>query len=75
MTTSEQVCEIVAEILGIGVDQVRPDMALNGLDSLDRVDLGQQLESKFAVVVLFEDVTRCKTVQDVINLVNEGEER
>ena len=70
----ENVIECVAEQLGILPYQVRKDADLEnlGFDSLDKVELGLQLEEQFEITLSDDFDQEIKTVQDVINLVTKA---
>jgi acyl carrier protein len=65
----EQVKAIVAEKLGVNVDQVKPESSfINdlGADSLDTVELVMAFEEKFNIEIPDEDAEKMKTVGDAL---------
>ena len=66
----EQVKAIVAEKLGVNVDQIKPESSFIddlGADSLDTVELVMAFEEKFNIEIPDEDAEKMKTVGDAIN--------
>ena len=66
----EQVKAIVAEKLGVNVDQIKPESSFIddlGADSLDTVELVMAFEEKFNIEIPDEDAEKMKTVADAIN--------
>jgi acyl carrier protein len=65
----EQVKAIVAEKLGVNVDQVKPESNFIddlGADSLDTVELVMAFEEKFNIEIPDEDAEKMKTVGDAV---------
>jgi len=66
----EQVKAIIAEKLGVNLDQVKPESSFDGdlgADSLDTVELVMAFEEKFNVEIPDEDAEKMKTVGDAIS--------
>jgi acyl carrier protein len=66
----EQVKAIVAEKLGVNVDQIKPESSFIddlGADSLDTVELVMAFEEKFNIEIPDEDAEKMKTVGDAIS--------
>ena len=64
--------EIMAARLGLPVEQLVPEARLVedlGLDSLDAVELAISVERKFEIEVPEEELTKLKTVADMVALV------
>jgi acyl carrier protein len=64
--------EIMAARLGLQVEQLVPEARLVedlGLDSLDAVELAISVERKFDIEVPEEELTKLKTVGDMVALV------
>jgi acyl carrier protein len=64
--------EIMAARLGLPVEQLVPEARLVedlGLDSLDAVELAISVERKFDIDVPEEELTKLKTVADMVALV------
>ncbi|ODN31208.1 acyl carrier protein [Fervidobacterium thailandense] len=70
----EKVRQIIAEQLGLDVSEVTPEKSLTedlGADSLDLVDLVMAFEDEFGVKIGDQDLSKIKTVADVINTLKE----
>lgn len=68
----QKVREIVAEQLGVDVDEVTPDASFIddlGADSLDTVELVMALEEGFDIEIPDEDAEQIKTVNDAIKYI------
>ena len=64
--------EIMAARLGLPAEQIVPEARLMedlGLDSLDAVELAIAVERKFEIEVPEEELTKLKTVADMLALV------
>ena len=64
--------EIMAARLGLTAEQIVPEARLVedlGLDSLDAVELAIAVERKFEIEVPEEELTKLKTVADMLALV------
>ena len=64
--------EIMAARLGLPAEQLVPEARLVedlGLDSLDAVELAISVERKFDIEVPEEELTKLKTVADMVTLV------
>jgi acyl carrier protein len=64
--------EIMAARLGLPAEQLLPEARLVedlGLDSLDAVELAISVERKFDIEVPEEELTKLKTVADMVALV------
>ena len=69
----EKVKEIIAEQLGIEVDQIKPESKFVddlGADSLDVVELIMAFEEAFDIEIPDEDAEKIQTVKDVIDYIN-----
>lgn len=73
MKHKARVLEILAELAGLAVSDVKQDgtLADNGLDSLDAVELVVALEEDFGIEIPDTDAAKFTTVQDVISYINE----
>ena len=70
----ERVKEIIADQLGISVDQIKPESKFVddlGADSLDVVELIMAFEEEFDVEIPDEDAEKIATVQDVLDYIAE----
>jgi len=68
-----KVKSIIADQLGVGEDESKPESAFIedlGADSLDIVELGLAMEEEFEVEIPDEEAENIKTVGDAINYVN-----
>ncbi|MBO8141882.1 MAG: acyl carrier protein [Firmicutes bacterium] len=77
MDVLERVREIVAERLGVEVDEVRPQSSFVddlGADSLDVVELVMALEEAFDLEIPDEDVEQISTVEDAVRYIRERKE-
>ena len=69
---AEGLREIMAARLGLPAEQLVPEARLVedlGLDSLDAVELAISVERKFDIEVPEEELTKLKTVADMVTLV------
>lgn len=66
----EKIIQIISEATKIDADKIKPETSfindLN-LDSLDIVELMMKMEDEFGVEIPEEDAEKLKTVQDVMN--------
>jgi len=72
---AERVTNCVAILAGFKPGEVRPDDELEGrlnMDSIDKIELVMALEEEFEVEIADEDAEACKTVADVVALVEQG---
>ena len=72
MSVNERVKNIVAEQLGIGVDEVSNESSFIddlGADSLDTVELVMALEEEFDVEISDEQAENTSTVQSAIDYI------
>jgi acyl carrier protein len=75
MTTTNiesKVKSIVAEQLGVGEDEIKPNASFIedlGADSLDIVELVMAMEEEFEVEIPDEEAENIKTVQDAVNYI------
>ncbi|RUM50903.1 MAG: acyl carrier protein [Hydrogenothermus sp.] len=70
----ERVKEIIADQLGISVDQIKPESKFVddlGADSLDVVELIMAFEEEFGVEIPDEDAEKISTVQDVLDYIKQ----
>jgi len=68
----ERVKEIIADQLGISVDQIKPESKFVddlGADSLDVVELIMAFEEEFGVEIPDEDAEKIATVQDILDYI------
>jgi len=71
--TVENVKEVIAEADVLGdVNEMKADVALSeqGIDSLDVVNVYLLLEEKFDVKIPDEDLDQVKTIDDIVNYIN-----
>jgi acyl carrier protein len=68
-----KVKSIIADQLGVGEDEIKPDSSFIedlGADSLDIVELVMAMEEEFEVEIPDEEAENIKTVGDAINYIN-----
>ena len=73
MSVNERVKNIVAEQLGIGVEEVNNESSFIddlGADSLDTVELVMALEEEFDIEISDDEAENISTVQAAIDYVN-----
>ena len=64
---------IIADQLGVGEDEIKPESSFIedlGADSLDIVELVMAMEEEFEVEIPDEEAENIKTVGDAINYIN-----
>ncbi len=74
-TVFEAVRKIIAEQLGISVDEVQPDSYFVkdlGADSLDIVELIMAFEEEFNIEIADEKVEKIRTVGDAVRFISNG---
>ena len=72
-SVEDQVKAIIAEQLGIKVDEIKQDASFVddlGADSLDTVELVMALEEEFETEIPDEEAEKITTVQNAIHYVN-----
>lgn len=73
MSVNERVKGIVAEQLGIGIEEINNESSFIddlGADSLDTVELVMALEEEFDVEISDEQAENISTVQSAIDYIN-----
>jgi acyl carrier protein len=68
-----KVKSIIADQLGVGEDEIKPESSFIddlGADSLDIVELVMAMEEEFEVEIPDEEAENIKTVADAINYIN-----
>jgi len=76
MSVNERVKGIVAEQLGIGIDEINNESSFIddlGADSLDTVELVMALEEEFDVEISDEQAENISTVQSAIDYINNAD--
>ncbi len=74
MAVEEKIKSIIAEQLGVKVDEVTPQASFIddlGADSLDTVELIMALEEEFSVEIPDEDAEKMTTVGDAVKYIEE----
>ncbi len=74
MTVLEKLKGIIAEELGVEKDDINADSNLAddlGADSLDAVELIMAIEEEFDVEIEDSEATKIKTVQDILDYLEE----
>ena len=75
MSTFEKVRDIVVEQLGVEADEVAIESTFIddlGADSLDIVELIMAFEEEFNIEIPDESAEKIKTVQDVVNYIDQN---
>ena len=78
MSVDERVKGIVAEQLGIGVDEINNESSFIddlGADSLDTVELVMALEEEFDIEISDEEAENISTVQTAIDYINKNSDK
>jgi acyl carrier protein len=74
MSVEDKVKKIIAEKLGVDLEEVVPEASFVddlGADSLDLVELIMSMEEEFDTDISDEDAEKIQTVQDAINYVKD----
>lgn len=74
MANEDKVKSIIAEQLGVKLEEVKPESSFVddlGADSLDTVELVMALEEEFGVEIPDEDAEKMTTVGNAIDYINE----
>lgn len=74
MAVADKVKSIVAEQLGVKIEEVTPTASFIddlGADSLDTVELVMALEEEFSIEIPDEDAEKITTVGDAIKYIEE----
>ena len=75
MAILDDVKEVVAEQLGVNIDEIKEDSKFAedlGADSLDVVELVMALEEKFDIEIPDESVESIATVADAVKFIEEA---
>jgi len=75
MALFDEVKEVIVEQLNVSPDEVKPESKFQedlGADSLDIVEMIMALEEKFELEIPESDAENIKTVQDVVNYIEEA---
>lgn len=73
MTTFEKLKPIIADQLGVKMENIRLDSSFKDdfeADSLDMVDLTMEIEDEFAIEINDKVAATLQTVGDVVNYIN-----
>lgn len=74
MAVEEKVKSIIAEQLGVKVEEIKPESSFVddlGADSLDTVELVMALEEEFGIEIPDEDAEKMTTVGDALKYIEE----
>ena len=74
MANEEKIKSIIAEQLGVKIEDVKPEASFIedlGADSLDTVELVMALEEEFSIEIPDEDAEKMATVGDAIKYIEE----
>ncbi|ABF90332.1 MULTISPECIES: acyl carrier protein [Myxococcus] len=72
-TIEAKVKSIIADQLGVGEDEIKPESSFIedlGADSLDIVELVMAMEEEFEVEIPDEEAENIKTVNDAVSYIN-----
>jgi acyl carrier protein len=72
MNTFEKIKPIIADQLGVKIENIKPDSSFKDdfeADSLDMVDLTMEIEDEFAIEISDKDAATLQTVGDVVNYI------
>lgn len=72
-TIEAKVKSIIADQLGVGEDEIKPESSFIedlGADSLDIVELVMAMEEEFEIEIPDEEAENIKTVGDAVNYIN-----
>ena len=70
----DEIKAVIAETLSVDEDKITLEASLTddlGADSLDAVELGMAIEENLGVAISDEDLPNIKTVQDLVDYVEE----
>ena len=73
MSVEDKVRKIIAEKLGVEVEEIVPEASFVddlGADSLDLVELIMSMEEEFDIEISDEDAEKLLTFQDAIDYIN-----
>ncbi|HRZ39382.1 MAG TPA: acyl carrier protein [Candidatus Omnitrophota bacterium] len=74
MSAEDKIKSIIAEQLGVKVEEAKPEASFIddlGADSLDTVELIMALEEEFGIEIPDEDAEKMTTVGDAIRYIDE----
>jgi len=74
MSAEDKIKSIIAEQLGVKVEEAKPEASFIddlGADSLDTVELIMALEEEFGIEIPDEDVEKMTTVGDAVKYIDE----
>ena len=78
MSTLEKVIELMAEQLNVPAEKISAEKEIVkdlGADSLDVVEMLMNLEEEFSVTIPDEEAVNIKTVQDVVDLIENNKNK
>ncbi|MGG1679427.1 acyl carrier protein [Neobacillus sp. NRS-1170] len=73
MTTFEKLKPIIADQLGVNMEEIKPESSFKNdfvADSLDMVNLTMEIEDEFAIEISDKVAKTLQTVGDVVNFIN-----
>lgn len=74
MAVEDKIKGLVAEQLGVSVDEVTPEASFTddlGADSLDIVELVMAIEEEYGIEIPDDDAEKIQTIQDAITYIEE----
>jgi len=75
MSNRETALDVLAQVSGVGAQEIRPDMDLTadlGIDSPKALQLLVDLEDRLSIEISDEEAARMQTVGDVLTFVEAG---
>ena len=73
----EKVKEVIINAANVDEDKIKLSASLEsdlGLDSLDAVELGMALEEEFGITIDEDKLASFKTVEDIVNFIDNAKE-
>ena len=68
----EEITKVLVDAIQVDENDVKPEAKLSedlGIDSLDAVELGLELETAFDIRIEDEELAKLETVQDIIDII------
>lgn len=78
MNTIQRVTKIIVEHLGVDENKVVDNANINddlGADSLDAIELCMAVEEEFKIEITDDEISKIKTVDDIVKLVDNRTEK
>lgn len=68
----EEIKKVLVDAIQVDEKEIKPEARLSedlGIDSLDAVELGLELETAFDIRIEDDELAKLETVQDIINTI------